>query len=486
MSDCAISKIEAGAFVDLVQLRWLDLSDNRLTSLSDATFAGLHLHQLFLNGNQRLALNVGRPFANLTVFGLYLHDCQLTRVDARTLAPLDGSLRVLWLSENRLSRLDPALGGLFRSLDHFRLTDNRLHCNCELSWLWRAYDEQRRRRGKDLMAEEAPECLSPASLRGRHFGELSDGDLRCSTPTLADVEVMLIDDDDDNDDDADAGQSSGRRSLVLRCTATGDPTPNVIWIKPSTSSSRLPPPTSSTKNDTVDDVGDAVLVLNDEDVQLTSLEDSTYTCVASNVVGNATVTVRQVLRMWNIAGDDENDELEIGPPYFDDNVAELTGVEDERRLLMHRNVVSSELNTSSAGGTDFTCIFSSVNGTDLFQSSSYYYHELCGGRDRRLRASSSLDGRRVQSSSSASDERQYGVKYLVAAIVVTVLLTAISAVAAVSVWLRRTGGISTCSGGGAELQHQQPVTVPDGASRPTVSATTSVCDTVVQLTRKPS
>ena len=120
MSDCAISQIDAGAFVDLVHLRWLDLSDNLLGQLADGTFAGLRLHQLFLNGNRRLALDAGRPFADLTVSGLYLHDCRLARLDAGTLAPMTGSLRVLWLSENRLSRLDPALSGLFASLDHFR------------------------------------------------------------------------------------------------------------------------------------------------------------------------------------------------------------------------------------------------------------------------------------------------------------------------------------------------------------------------------
>jgi len=470
MSDCAISRIEAGAFADLVHLRWLDLSDNRLTSLSDATFAGLRLHQLFLNGNQRLELNGGRPFANLTVFGLYLHDCRLTRVDVETLAQLDGYLRVLWLSDNQLGTLDPQLSRLFASLDHFRLDDNRLHCNCELSWLWHIYDDQRRRRGEDLLLEEAPECTSPAWLRGRHFNDLSEDDLQCRAPTLADVEVTLMNDDDD---DNDAGQSSSRRRLVLRCSATGDPTPNVYWIRPSTSVSELLPPTSTTQKDVVNDVGEALLVLNDDDVQSTSPDSGAFTCVASNVVGNVTVTVLRVPHTWQVASGTDND---VAPPHINGVLqAEMTA-SDERRLLIHRNVIPAELTTRSLGGSGYACSFPSINGTN--SSSSL---ELCGGRDRRLRASSPLDLRGVQWSTASDDVRQYGLKHLVAAVVVTVLLTVTAVVAAVAVWMRHGDRSSSA----VQSQHQRPVT-DDAAGQVVSAATTSVCDTVVRLNRKAS
>ena len=465
MSDCAISRIEAGAFVDLVHLRWLDLSDNHLTSLSDATFAGLRLHQLFLNGNQHLTLNGGRPFANLTVFGLYLHDCRLTRIEVGTLAPLDGSLRVLWLSENQLSTLDPELSRLFASLDHFRLDDNRLHCNCELTWLWRIYDDRRRRRGQDLVLEEAPKCTSPASLRDRYFSDVSEDDLQCRAPILADVEVTLMNDDDGDD----VGQSSGRRRLVLRCTATGDPTPNVYWIRPSRSARELLPPTSTTH--AVDDVGEALLVLNDDHVQSTSPASSAFTCVASNVVGNVTVTVLRVPHTWQQVASGTDDD-EAASPYINDGVAEMTA-SDERRTLIHRNVVSAELTTRSLGGSGYACGFLSIN-----TSSS---HELCGGRDRRLRASSPLDLVGVQWSSASDDVRQYGLKHLVAAVVVTVLLTATAVVVAVAVWLHHRDRDRSSSA--VQSQHQRPV-AGDAAAQTVSAATTSVCDTVVHLNRK--
>jgi len=467
MSDCAISRIEAGAFADLVHLRWLDLSDNRLTSLSDATFAGLRLHQLFLNGNRRLKFNGGRPFANLTVFGLYLHDCRLTRVDFETLAQLDGYLRVLWLSENQLSTLNSEWSRLFASLDHFRLDDNPLHCNCELSWLWHIYGDQRRKRGKDLMLEEAPECVSPAWLRGRHFNDLSEDDLQCRAPTLADVEVTLVNDDDDDDD---ADQSSSRRRLVLRCSATGDPTPNVYWIRPPTSASELLPAASTTQKDVVKDVGEALLVLNDDFVQSTSPGSGAFTCVASNVVGNVTVTVLRVPHTWQVASGTDH---EIAPPHINGGVAEMTA-SDKRQLLIYRNIIPAELTTRSLGGSGYACRFSSINGTNSSSS-----RELCGGRDRRLRASSPLDLHGVQWFAASDDVRQYGLKHLVAAVVVTVLLTVTAVVAAVAVWLRHGDRSSSA----VQSQHQRPVT-DDAAGRTVSAATTSVCDTVVRLNRK--
>ena len=467
MSDCAISKIEAGAFIDLDHLRWLDLSDNRLATLSDGTFAGLHLHQLFLNGNQRLVLDGGRPFANMTVFGLYLHDCRLTRIDVGTVASLDGSLRVLWLSENRLNRLDPALSPLFASLDHFRLADNRLHCNCELSWLWRLYDEQRRRSNEDPMSEEVLECASPASLRGRHFDELSEDDFRCRAPTLADVEVTLIEEDYDDD----VSQSSRHRRLVLRCTATGDPTPNVYWIRPSHRT--VLPPTSMIQKDAVDDVSEALLVLNDDGVQSTSPERRLFTCVASNVVGNVTLTVRSVLRTWEVAADTENNEASPSYTYVNGDVAEVSAI-DDRRLLIQRNRLSAEMTSSrSVGRSGYACSVLSENRT---QSSSS--HELCGGRDRRLRASSPLERHGAQSSAGSDDVWQFGVAHLVAAVVATVLLTAMSVVTVVVICLRHHGR-STRK---AVPQHPRPAT--ERAGRRTVSATTLVYDTVARLTRK--
>ena len=54
LSECRLEALEVGAFADLVALRWLDLSNNRLRAIHPDTFHGLHLQHLFLNGNRHV------------------------------------------------------------------------------------------------------------------------------------------------------------------------------------------------------------------------------------------------------------------------------------------------------------------------------------------------------------------------------------------------------------------------------------------------
>jgi len=54
LSECRLESLEVGAFVDLVALRWLDLSNNRLRAVLPDTFHGLQLQHLFLNGNRHV------------------------------------------------------------------------------------------------------------------------------------------------------------------------------------------------------------------------------------------------------------------------------------------------------------------------------------------------------------------------------------------------------------------------------------------------
>jgi Leucine rich repeat/Leucine rich repeat N-terminal domain len=58
LSECQLEHIEIGAFVDLVALRWLDLSNNRLRSIRPDTFSGLRLQHLFLNGNRNIQVTL--------------------------------------------------------------------------------------------------------------------------------------------------------------------------------------------------------------------------------------------------------------------------------------------------------------------------------------------------------------------------------------------------------------------------------------------
>ena len=54
ISECRLETLEVGAFADLIALRWLDLSNNRLRAIAPDTFHGLQLQHLFLNGNRHV------------------------------------------------------------------------------------------------------------------------------------------------------------------------------------------------------------------------------------------------------------------------------------------------------------------------------------------------------------------------------------------------------------------------------------------------
>src|SRR6218665_257065 len=54
LSECGVEGIEVGTFLELQNLKWLDLSNNRLRTLSPSSFQGLNLQHLFLNGNPQL------------------------------------------------------------------------------------------------------------------------------------------------------------------------------------------------------------------------------------------------------------------------------------------------------------------------------------------------------------------------------------------------------------------------------------------------
>lgn len=76
-----------------------------MQAIKDYTFRGLTLDHLFLNGNRQIQLEAG-SFDGLITAGLYLHDCSLRRLRADVLAPLNMTLRNLWVNGNDIERVD--------------------------------------------------------------------------------------------------------------------------------------------------------------------------------------------------------------------------------------------------------------------------------------------------------------------------------------------------------------------------------------------
>jgi len=213
-------------------------------------------------------------FAGLVTVGLYLHDCSLTDISVDLLAPLNSTLRYLWLNGNELDHFDVQLADFFSPLHHLRLGSNPLRCDCGAAWLRSFFD----RHVDAFRGALPPSCFRPARLRGRQLGDVDPADLRCRPPSFTALDFRF---------DVPDGRVSRRRLL---CAAVGDPTPTLYWIQPSGRTTRYERPTRN--GDDVEQV-EAVLDLtsgSDDDEDDTS-SSGLYTCIANNNVGNVTMTV---------------------------------------------------------------------------------------------------------------------------------------------------------------------------------------------------
>ena len=263
MNDCGIESIEVDTFIDLVNLKWLDLSKNRISEVAEFTFRGLNLMHLFLNGNRNIRL-YAHSFQGLVTTGLYIHECALTRLSVKVLAPLNSTLRSLWLDSNELERLDKKFLPVFASLTHLRLGSNPLHCNCEAVWLKEFYDKN----GDKFKGATVPGCLTPAALKGSLFDELSLFDLRCQRPVFNNIDAQL-------------GSDGGR----LRCSAAGDPAPTLYWVRPSGVATKYDAPLDDTARS-----NEAILTVDTSRGRGGDVAGM-YICLAHNEAGNVTLTL---------------------------------------------------------------------------------------------------------------------------------------------------------------------------------------------------
>ena len=262
MSECGLEEIEAGAFLDLTNLKWLDLSNNNIRLLRKETFKGTRLEHLFLNGNRQIIL-LPETFQNMATTGLYLHDCSLASFPLETIRPLAGSLRYLWLNGNKLERLDRRLSEVFSSLFHLRIGSNPLLCNCEALWLKDFYDKNI----EVFRGAIAPSCAWPPSLRARQFTGLTIDEFRCRVPMFRRIEASFND-----------------SQIALQCSAVGDPAPSLYWIQPSGTASRFNPPKDM---DARENEG-ILLVGSPSDFKT---KRGMYICIANNDAGNVTLTL---------------------------------------------------------------------------------------------------------------------------------------------------------------------------------------------------
>lgn len=263
MSKCGIETIALDTFTDLADLMWLDISSNKISFIADYTFRGLNLKHLFLNDNKNIQLS-SRAFAEMTTQGLYMHECSMSRLSVEVLAPLNGSLRTLWLDSNQFETFSEQWQQVFSQLGHLRLGKNPFHCNCELGWLHKFFTKHT----SVFSGADRPSCASPALVRNKHFSNLTAEDFRCELPAFRNVDAHF---------DTEVGK--------LTCQARGDPTPTLYWIRPDGTTETYYPPHGEESEE-----NEGVMYMTN--VRLT--DSARYKCVASNPAGNVTFSLNVV------------------------------------------------------------------------------------------------------------------------------------------------------------------------------------------------
>ena len=125
LSHNRISTWTNGVNTRLPSLRFLDLSNNMMSSLSNETFNGYTLDKLYLSGNglENLARNV---FYGGHIKGLYLDSCKIQTLPSDIFKPLKSSIEVLSLSHNAYSLSLPSalLDGF--EFDHLSIKNNEI------------------------------------------------------------------------------------------------------------------------------------------------------------------------------------------------------------------------------------------------------------------------------------------------------------------------------------------------------------------------
>lgn len=174
-----ISHVDPNAFVGLVGLVELDLSNNLIEDVPSSTFASYQaLMKLTLSGNPIRELRRGAFQALPQLTNLELSNCQLRVIEQGAFNGLN-NLERLYLDGNELIYMPettlPA-AGTFHGLT---LQNNPWHCNCRLRGLQAWLNVS----APNMPQESQPVCNEPSRLHGQLLKSVKVQDLACR-PTV--------------------------------------------------------------------------------------------------------------------------------------------------------------------------------------------------------------------------------------------------------------------------------------------------------------
>ncbi|XP_044259557.1 protein slit isoform X2 [Tribolium madens] len=173
LTDNQIHTIERDAFQDLVNLERLRLNGNYIRHIPDNLFSTTpNLFRLDISHN--LISVIGRKTLRgiTTIKNLQLDNNRITCIDDQALRSFK-DLEILTLNNNNLTWIGKDMFSNMFRLRTLRLSDNLLHCDCQLSWLARYLRHSPR-------LAQYTRCHSPNHLKGQNIADLQDQEFKCS------------------------------------------------------------------------------------------------------------------------------------------------------------------------------------------------------------------------------------------------------------------------------------------------------------------
>ncbi|KAK3536148.1 hypothetical protein QTP70_031315 [Hemibagrus guttatus] len=272
----AVRQVKNEAFYYLTELRYLWLTYNSISSVDPASFYNLKvLHELRLDGNQ-ISTFPWEALREMPVLRtLDLHNNRLTSIPVEAAAYLV-NITYLDISSNKLitlpsdlldiwspfSRVIPTGGSSQKII--LGLQDNMWYCDCRISKL---IEMSKMAEVPVALMDPLVTCSSPENLAGVLFkrAELD----QCVKPIVMTSATKIT--------------SSLGSNVLLRCDATGYPTPTLLWSREDGSALSNPVVQESPG----EGVRWSILSLQDIVLKDTGI----YRCKAKNLAGSAEASI---------------------------------------------------------------------------------------------------------------------------------------------------------------------------------------------------
>ncbi|KAM9356522.1 leucine-rich repeat, immunoglobulin-like domain and transmembrane domain-containing protein 3a [Symphorus nematophorus] len=270
-----VRRIPTEAFYYLVELRYLWITYNSITSVDTGSFYNLKvLHELRLDGNMISMF----PWESLkempSLRTLDLHNNRLTNVPIEAI-PYLLNITYLDLSSNKLATLPSELMDIWPPFNGapistnasqkvvLGLQDNPWFCDCKISKL---IEISKMSATPVVLMDLFLTCSGPENLAGVLFqrAELDN----CVKPSVMTSATKIT--------------SPLGSNVLLRCDATGFPTPALYWAKSDGS-----PVNNTVQESPADGIRWSIMSLHG----ILYKDAGNYSCKAKNVAGNAEATI---------------------------------------------------------------------------------------------------------------------------------------------------------------------------------------------------